>query len=217
MCFSRWIGSSTHRPFGVSSAAKMLALFEYLDERNTYCPDPVVLAGSSTIERYKTAEYMCSYNVINRGVSGTTYKFVRDNLEELVLRYDPSSIIFYSGDNDIVDGHPVDQIALTVEKIIERIRDRFGTYPAIIIITPKVSPARVGYKTSFLSLGDKLRYIAKSNPKCYLVDTSLFTLGANGEPLRHMYERDGLHFSSLGYEALTRYLTFIISNLTGVE
>ena len=48
--------------------------------------------------------------VINRGFGGSQISDVNHYSQEIVMKYKPSKIVFYAGDNDIAAGKTADQV-----------------------------------------------------------------------------------------------------------
>ena len=75
--------------------------FARWDAKNAPPDDPIVFVGSSSIRFWNTAERFPLLPIVNRGFGGAHISDVNHFLEQTVLRYAPSIIVFYAGDNDI--------------------------------------------------------------------------------------------------------------------
>src|SRR3990170_8119764 len=75
--------------------------FEAWDRQNSPPRDAVLLVGSSSIRMWPTAESFPELSVINRGFGGSHASDVNHFAERIVLKYEPRTIVFYAGDNDV--------------------------------------------------------------------------------------------------------------------
>ncbi len=81
-----------------------IAAFEAWDRQNSTSKNAVLFVGSSSIRLWQTAEAFPELAVINRGFGGSHASDVVHFAPRIIFKYEPRTIVFYAGDNDIADG-----------------------------------------------------------------------------------------------------------------
>ena len=161
--------------------------------------DRVVFYGSSSIRLWTTlAQDFPQINTLNIGFGGSTLAACAWFFERLVVPANPTSLVFYAGDNDLGDGRHPEEIYLFFCAFAEKMRRSFPTVP-VSFLSIKISPAR-------WNMVDQIRYanqlIADETDKrvgYQYIDMTTPLLGTNGQPRREFFEADGLHLSPAGY------------------
>ena len=167
------------------------------------CPyEPeTVFYGSSTI-RLWTSIYQDfkQYKPVNLGFGGSTLAACVWFFERLIApRTGAKKIIFYAGDNDIGDGRHPEEVYIFYCQFVVTLRKHFKTVP-LYFISIKPSFDRID-KLDKIQYANELikNEIAKSNGSEKFVNVYDKMIAANGEPVQHIYEEDGLHLNKKGY------------------
>ena len=92
---------------------------------------------------WQTAESFPDLAVINRGFGGSQASDVVHFAQRIVLKYEPRTIVFYAGDNDLADGKSPEQVAGDFEKFVELVHDKL---PDTEIIYLPVKPSLARWK-----------------------------------------------------------------------
>lgn len=173
------------------------------DEMDRVMPPPagaVVFTGSSSIRLWTSmTEDFPGVTTLNRGFGGSVIEDAIRYVDRVVLRYNPSQVVFYSGDNDLNGGKSPADVLADYKRFVAVVHAR---QPAarIVIISIKPSPAR-------WALADKMRetnrlveeMAAADARRLAFVDVFTPMLGPDGKPRPELYVEDGLHMTRAGY------------------
>ena len=162
--------------------------------------DRVVFYGSSSIRLWTTlAQDFPQINTLNLGFGGSTLAACTWFFDRLLIPAQPTSVVFYAGDNDLGDGRHPEEVYLFFYAFAEKMCCHFPGVP-FSFLSIKISPSR-------WNIADKIRYtnqlISKLIDKtehCQYVDMTTPLLGPNGQPRREFFETDGLHLNRAGYQ-----------------
>ena len=174
----------------------------------------ILMLGSSTMALWAKQPGLTTREpIIWHGIGGTTYGFLVDNFDRLLLDYQPTRVIIYSGDNDLGNGGGGEAAARRVSDhartLAEKLRARVpGVQIAFIAI--KRSIKRASAEPVQRQANAQLKALADEADDVDYLDFSALLLGADGQPDPACFSPDGLHISKLGYErwtgALSTYL-----------
>lgn len=173
-----------------------------------YAPGGIVFTGSSTIRLWhrRLTEDFSPLDPLGQGISGTTMNDLLYYLEELVLRYQPSTVVLYQGDNDanIRDVTPEDVIT-RFDEIIQRIHQELPE-AQIFALSVKPSISRWSSWPKIQQINALLIERAKSDPLVSFVDVATSMLDQSGNPKAELFSTDELHLNSAGYDLWTSIL-----------
>jgi lysophospholipase L1-like esterase len=173
------------------------------DDADRATPPPtgaIVFTGSSSIRLWTTmAEDFPGVRTLNRGFGGSVIEDAIRYLDRVVVRYQPSQVVFYSGDNDLNGGKSPAEVAADYKRFAAAIHARVPA-ARVVIISIKPSLAR-------WALVDKMRetnrlvteMVAADPGRLAFVDVFTPMLGADGKPRPELYVEDGLHMTPAGY------------------
>lgn len=183
--------------------------FEKHDRLSAPPDQPILFVGSSTIRFWKVADAFGDLPVLNRGFGGSQVQDVNYYFDRVVLPYRPSTIVFYSGDNDLADGLSPAEVAADVQRFIARVQQKLpGT--RLILIGIKPSIARWKLIAQMRQTNRQLESFTKATPGGVYVDVEPEILGPNGKPRPELFRPDGLHLNAQGYEILNAKLSPLI-------
>ena len=171
----------------------------------------ILMLGSSTMALWaKQPGLTAREPIIWHGVSGSTYGFLVDNFDRLLLDYQPTRVIFYSGDNDLGDGRGGEAAARRVSdharNLVEKLRARVPGVQ-ITFIAIKRSIKRASAEPVQRLANAQLKALADEADDVDFQDFPALLLGADGQPDPACFAPDGLHISKLGYERWTKALS----------
>jgi lysophospholipase L1-like esterase len=192
------------------------ARFAHWDEQNSYPRNAVLFVGSSSIVRWSTAEAFPNLPVINRGFGGSQASDVPSRVAEGVTKYDPSVVVYYEGDNDAAAGKGAEQIFEDVREFSEAVL-AFDASTRIVLLSVKPSPLRWERWSVMQDTNELMRRYAESEPTVEFVDVATAMLGADGQPMPHLYVADRLHMTPAGYEIWNRIVGPVLAGLTRVQ
>jgi lysophospholipase L1-like esterase len=190
--------------------------FARWDTKNSYPRDAVLFVGSSSIVRWNTAESFPNMPVINRGFGGSQASDVPSRVAEGVTKYDPSVVVYYEGDNDVAAGKGAEQIFDDVREFTEAVL-AFDPSTWVVLLSVKPSPLRWERWSVMQDTNELMRRYADSKPTVEYVDVGTSMLGADGQPMPHLYVADRLHMTPAGYEIWNRIVGPVLAELTHIH
>ncbi len=188
------------------------AEFAAWDAKNYVPKNAIVFVGASSIVRWNTAASFPDLPVINRGFGGSQASDAMVWLEESVLKYDPSVVVYYEGDNDVEAGKKSEQIFADMREFVEAV---LAADPStqIILISPKPSLRRWQWWFEMQATHALMRQYADSRPTVQYLDVGTDMLGADGQPMPQLFVSDGLHMTPAGYEIWNRIVGRALTEL----
>lgn len=182
---------------------KDIVAFEARDKTNPPPKDAVLFLGSSSIRLWTTvAKDFPDYRVINRGFGGSQ---IADSIQyagRIVVPYEPRTIIFYAGGNDINAGKSAEKVFADFQSFVQNVHEKLPkTHVAFISIAP--NPARWS-QIERIRLANKLiEGYTKTDPRLSYIDAHAQMLGPDGLPKPDIFRPDRLHMNPKGYEIWT--------------
>jgi lysophospholipase L1-like esterase len=182
------------------------------DAENSAPANPIVFVGSSSINFWRTAEYFPQFPVINRGFGGSQASDATHWVHEAVLKYDPSVVVYYEGDNDVNVGKKAPQIFEDMKQFAEAVHGESpGTHVVFLSVKPSLS--RWQHWTESQATNSLLEDYAAGRYNVHFVDVGTDMLGGDGEPIPELFIADGLHMTPMGYEIWTGLVTPVLAAL----
>jgi len=191
---------------------------EYFDDIATYdaensAPEnPIVFVGSSSINFWRTAQYFPQFPVVNRGFGGSQASDATYWVEKAVLKYHPSVVVYYEGDNDVSAGKLAPQIFADMKEFAEAVHASLpGTH--VVFLSVKPSGLRWEQWGEMQATNELLQRYASEHYNVHYVDVGSDLLGADGRPIPELFRGDNLHLTEAGYEVWTRVVTPVLAAL----
>ncbi|NNK27292.1 MAG: G-D-S-L family lipolytic protein [Flavobacteriaceae bacterium] len=161
--------------------------------------DVVVFTGSSSIRFWDDLAEDCSkMEVINTGFGGSHMSDLLYFIDETVLRFMPSKVYIYEGDNDIASNKRPRQILKTTKKVTKRIITEIPNVQ-IRYISAKPSPSRWAYKEQYERFNRLLKRYCNKKGQLDFIDVWNPMLTEYGRPKPHIFVEDSLHMNRQGY------------------
>jgi lysophospholipase L1-like esterase len=188
---------------------KEMKLFDSLD-RNSPAQKVILFTGSSTIRLWKNPEKdFNNPTIINRGFGGSQLIDLIENFDQIILKYHPTKIVIYSGDNDIGSGKSAEIV--------------FGDFCTLYgMLKAKLPNAKIYYLAikPCMSRWNKVPEVKKANAmideflrtktNSKFVDVFSPMIGLDGKPKKEYFLADSLHMNETGYKLWTEILTLFI-------
>jgi lysophospholipase L1-like esterase len=162
----------------------------------------IVFAGSSSFTKWKdVAMYFPGYPIINRGFGGASLVDLIYYVDEAIIKYQPSQVFIYCGENDMAD---VDTVSPAT--VLGRFKTLHGILlkklpraTKIVFVSLKPSVARWHLESKFIEANKLIEgYIATQKNIQYL-DVHTAMLDENKEVLKDIFIADKLHMNPKGY------------------
>ena len=173
------------------------------EEQDKASPPPegaVLFVGSSSVRMWKSIpDDFKPMTAIARGIGGSGIPDQVHYAERLVVRYRPSQIVFYAGDNDVWTGRTPEQILADYKTFVAKVRKALPRAP-IHFLAIKPSPRRTKVWPQAKEANRLAREYAESDVGLTYIDVAAPMLGADGAPRTDIFLKDMLHLNAKGYE-----------------
>lgn len=174
--------------------------FDVADQAGLPPPGGVLFVGSSSIAFWPDlrAEFEEHPVLIQRGIAGSRMADLALHADRLAIRYQPSRIVIYSGENDIAEGLSSLDVLDALRSFVTRVRAELP-HSWIAWVSIKPSPARWASDARFRETNALIAaWIAEQEGMEY-IGLHRRMLGPDGLPRSELYAADGLHLSAAGY------------------
>ena len=156
----------------------------------------------ATIAGWNIPHYFPEYKTIKRGIGGSLISEATYWADRLVIPFKPSTVVFYSGDNDLGYGMTAEMVANDFEAFVRKIHTALpDTHIVIFSIRPSI--ARWAVHEGVFDANKRIQAFASKNPKLHFVDMTPLLLGADGQPARELLDDDLHHVNAAGFEKTT--------------
>lgn len=172
--------------------------------------DRIVFTGSSSVRMWKDVQsYYPNHQIINTGFGGSHMSDLLYYINETVLRFSPTKVFIYEGDNDVAGNITNKRILKYTNQVIAKIQERFPNCQ-IILISPKPSVLRWELKSNYEKLNRKLEKLASKEDNISFANVWDIMLDENGVVRTDIFLEDNLHMNKTGYdlwdEVISKYL-----------
>jgi len=171
------------------------------DESHPHAAGGVLFVGSSSIRLWSDLQdqFKDLPVVINRGFGGSQLADCVKNLNRLVIRYRPSTVLVYAGDNDLAAGITPEEVLHRFASFVEGVhRELPDTRIAYISIKP--SPLRIGLLPQIRQTNTLIRDYTEGLDRVAFIDVYTPMLDPSGKPRGELFRADLLHLNADGYE-----------------
>lgn len=190
--------------------------FAAWDAKNWVPKAGIVMVGSSSIVRWNSAEAFPDLPIVNRGFGGSQASDATHWVEEAVLQYDPSIVVYYEGDNDVSAGKSPQQIfedmAAFGRAVLAHDPDTH-----LVFISVKPSLLRWERQAEMDATNELLRQYTLQSPRLHYVDVVTPMLGRDGTPIPELFVSDGLHMTPAGYDIWNRVVGPVLRRLHSTQ
>ena len=169
-------------------------------------PNPVVFYGSSTLRLWTTmASDLANPRALNLGFGGSTLAACVHFFERLVVPEHPSAVILYAGDNDLGDGGSPDEVASLFSSFTRKLESELGSLP-FAFISIKPSPARANILDRIRRANSLIESQISRIAHAFYIDIFDSMLGPDESVRPDLFQPDGLHLNTAGYQLWTKLL-----------
>lgn len=194
-------GPVTPVQHGTAKWETEIRAFEASDRTNPPVKHGILFIGSSSIRLWKTlAKDFPGEPVINRGFGGSRIADSTALANRIIFPYEPRTIVFYAGDNDIAQGHTPEQVVADYQTFVKTVRAKLPDV-RIAFISIKPSPIRWNLRDKIESANRQIA--AMKGDGLVFIDSYNAMLGADGKPRAEMFTSDRLHMNAAGYKLWT--------------
>jgi len=200
------------KPTGPERWEKDIAAFEAIDRKNPSPKQGILFVGSSSIRLWKTADAFAGLPVINRGFGGSYISESVHFANRIVLPYEPKTIVFYAGENDVNAGKTPHRVAEDFKEFAGLVHQSLPQ-THIVFISLKPSPSRFGKIEQFRLTNRLIREFVATDSRLSFVDVEPAMLGAGGLPREELFVADKLHLNEAGYAIWNRMISEKLAEL----
>lgn len=161
--------------------------------------ETVFFVGSSTIRMWDLKKSFPNLNTVNAGFGGSQIREATHFAPRTILPFNPRTIIFYSGDNDVNTKRTPAQVIEDFKAFVEVVHKK-NPETRIIFLGIKPSIAREKQFETQKQANKLVAEYCSQSPRLVFVDTVPLIMDASGKPRKELFAKDGLHMSPLGYE-----------------
>ena len=179
--------------------ADSFAAFAQQDKDHPFAKGGIVFVGSSSVRMLDIPRYFPGIVALNRGFGGAHISDVNHYLEQAVLQYEPGTVVFFCGGNDLWDGKSPAQVKADFDEFTQRL---FARVPRakLIVLAWRPSPSRISIIDKELAFNKLLKATADRDKRMIYLDGSAARfLDDNGQPKPELYLDDRLHMNHAGY------------------
>ena len=181
-----------------------LARFGQEDRNNPPEKGIILFTGSSSITKWQSLpEDMAPFKVLNRGFGGSRASDVLANMENVVLRHEPRTIVFYEGDNDLAGGLSPEEFLADCREFVRTVHERLPE-TRIYLLSIKPSPSRISLWKKMQEANSLLEKFAGEQEYLGYIDiTRPMLSGITKKPKKDIFSEDMLHMNRKGYDMWT--------------
>jgi lysophospholipase L1-like esterase len=178
---------------------KEISAFEEADRKAFPPKGAVLFVGSSSIRLWKSLEKdFPNHKVINRGFGGSQIIDSVHFVPRIVWPYEPKSIVFFAGTNDINAKKSPEQLFADFKAFVENVREKLPE-TKINFISVTTSPSRWKQVEAVKAANALIEAYIKEQKNMAFINVFPLTLDEKGEPREQFFLKDRLHMNAEGY------------------
>ena len=160
----------------------------------------ILFLGSSSFRIWKTFNQdLTGLPVINRGFGGSTLEDALYYFDRMVLKYQPSWVFLYEGDNDLAKGQSPEFIEKEFVDFSERIAKQLPK-TRVVFVAVRPSLARVAIVDKQKDLNKRIEQFMKGKKNLFYLDMHAPFYLADGTLMQDIFIADQLHLNEKGYQ-----------------
>jgi lysophospholipase L1-like esterase len=170
-----------------------------------------LFTGSSSIRRWDTLQMDFPHlHLLNRGFGGAHISDVLYFYDELFIRYKPTRVVFYCGENDLWSGKPVSQVMKDFLALWAKIEKDLPEC-SLLYLSCKPSPKRISKWNTYQALNLRIKNFCLRKGRLTYVDLSPTLLKPNFTFNPEQWDPDQLHVNQTGYQRWTTWLRPVLA------
>ncbi|RXK50812.1 GDSL-type esterase/lipase family protein [Aquirufa rosea] len=162
--------------------------------------------GSSSFRLWKSFDQdMAAYPSINRGFGGSTLEEALYYFDRMVLKYQPSWVFMYEGDNDLAKGQSPEFIAQEFVEFSKRLKSKLPK-TQLVFIAARPSLARLNMLDKQRDLNARIQQIVAKEKGRYFIDMQSPFFRPDGSLMDDIFVADRLHLNEKGYQIFVKQI-----------
>ena len=185
---------------------KEILAFEKQDSIAMPAKGMKLFIGSSSFRLWKNFDAdMKGMNAFNRGFGGSTLIEALHYFDRMVVKYQPSWVFLYEGDNDLTSGTSSEVIAAQFEEFSDRLAKQVPG-AKLVFVSARPSLAREALKAKQQDLNQRIAAIAAKKKGHYVIDMHSPFYNADGTLMQDIFVADRLHLNEKGYAIFAKQI-----------
>jgi lysophospholipase L1-like esterase len=185
--------------FAQNRFEKEIVAFEKQDSIALPAKGMKLFIGSSSFRLWKSFDADTKgMNAFNRGFGGSTFKDALYYFDRMVVKYQPSWVFVYEGDNDLASGTSPEEIAAQFEEFSGRLAKQVPG-AKLVFVSARPSLARETMKAKQQDLNQRIASISAKKKGHYVIDMHSPFYTADGSLMQDIFVSDRLHLNEKGY------------------
>jgi lysophospholipase L1-like esterase len=162
--------------------------------------------GSSSFRLWKSFDADTKgMNAFNRGFGGSTFKDALYYFDRMVVKYQPSWVFVYEGDNDLASGTSPEEIAAQFEEFSSRLAKQVPG-AKLVFVSARPSLARETMKAKQQDLNQRIAAISAKKKGHFVIDMHSPFYNADGSLMQDIFVADKLHLNEKGYAIFAKQI-----------
>jgi lysophospholipase L1-like esterase len=162
--------------------------------------------GSSSFRLWKSFDADTKgMNAFNRGFGGSTFKDALYYFDRMVVKYQPSWVFVYEGDNDLASGQSPEEIAAQFEEFSSRLAKQVPG-AKLVFVSARPSLAREAMKAKQQDLNQRIAAISSKKKGHFVIDMHSPFYTADGSLMQDIFVADKLHLNEKGYAIFAKQI-----------
>ncbi len=181
------------------SFEREISVFKMQDAIALPEPGGTVFIGSSSIRMWT-----CIYqdfpelNAVHRGFGGSTSKEALMYVDDIVIPYKPSTVIYYEGDNDVPAGLSPEEVVENIRLFVEKVK-KANPETRIFLISPKPAIKRMHLWDKYQKVHTAIKEYTDAVEDVFYVDVATPMFNDQGLLKTDIFIEDGIHMNREGY------------------
>jgi lysophospholipase L1-like esterase len=162
--------------------------------------------GSSSFRLWKSFDADTKgMNAFNRGFGGSTFKDALYYFDRMVVKYQPSWVFVYEGDNDLASGQSPEEIAAQFEEFSSRLAKQVPG-AKLVFVSARPSLARETMKAKQQDLNQRIAAISAKKKGHFVIDMHSPFYNVDGSMMQDIFVADKLHLNEKGYAIFAKQI-----------
>ena len=178
---------------------KEIRNYEKQDSISMPAKGQILFIGSSSFRIWKTfATDLAGIAAINRGFGGSTMTDALYYFDRMVVKYEPSTVVVYEGDNDLNKGKSLEDLAKEYEDFSNRLKKALPK-TKLVYLAVRPSLARIAIVDKQKQFNLWLADYCKSQKGRFFLDMHSPFYLPDGKVMPDIFVADLLHLNEKGY------------------
>ena len=175
--------------------------FEKEDSAKGITKGNILFVGSSSFRKWTNIETdLFPLRVLNRGFGGSTMPELDYYFFRIVKPYNPSAIVIYEGDNDVLAPFLTPVVILKSFDILIQLSKQFLPNTKIFFVSIKPSPSRVDYLKKMQETNLLIKSYCTKDKNLFYIDITKQMFNEEGQIREDIFRKDRLHMNKKGYK-----------------